>query len=135
MKKLKLLGPIASLVCAIHCIAMPLVILLFPVVSISLFVTESFDWILLMCSFAFNLTNLCFGFKKHKSLKAFKYLGIGLGLIVIAKMEHSHEKIHTHIDIFDMVMIAGAVLIIISSFINEILCRKCNVCNGHKCHE
>lgn len=129
INSLKYAAPVASLVCAIHCAITPVIMLVLPVLSISLFITETLDWILLVLSLAFNLGNLCFGFKKHKSYKALRYLGIGTGLLLIAKLEHHHEKVHTSFDLFDGVMIIGALLIFFSAMINEKLCKTCVRCN------
>ena len=130
---LKYIAPIASVVCAIHCVATPLVMVILPIISISLLITETIDWILLLLSLVFNLANLCFGFNKHKSYKALRILGIGTGLLLIAKLEHHHEKVHTHFDFFDGVMIIGALFICFASIINDKLCKSCIRCNDN-CH-
>ena len=102
MKSLRLIAPISSMICAIHCVVTPLAMAILPYVSISLFITEFYDWLLLSFSLLFNIGNLCFGFKKHKSYKALKYLGIGIGFLLVAKLEHHHEKIHHGFDPFDV---------------------------------
>lgn len=129
MKSLKMLAPISSLICAIHCVIAPLAMALLPYLSISLFITELYDWLLLSLSLLFNIGNLCFGFKKHKSYKALKYLGLGIGFLLIAKLEHHHEKVHHSFDFFDIVMIIGAILILVSTVLNEKLCNTCKRCN------
>ena len=67
MKNIGLLGTYATLACAIHCALMPILVIVFPIVSISLFVTEPVEWLLLILSLFLNLSNLCFGYKKHKN--------------------------------------------------------------------
>ena len=133
LSSLRYIAPIASLVCAIHCAITPILMIVLPIFSISLFITETMDWILLVLSLSFNLGNLCFGFKKHKSYKALRYLGIGTGLLLIAKLEHHHEKVHLSFDLFDCVMIMGALFILFSAMINEKLCKTCVRCNNN-CH-
>jgi hypothetical protein len=135
MKSLKMIAPISSLICAIHCVATPLAMAILPYVSISLFITEFYDWLLLSFSLLFNVGNLCFGFKKHKSYKALKYLGIGIGFLLVAKLEHHHEKVHHGFDPFDVVMIVGAIFILFSSILNEKLCNNCKRCNELNCNE
>ena len=83
-------GMIASITCAVHCMIMPLIITLLPIFGLSLFATEEFEWILLMISAMLGVTSLCFGFRKHKSFKAFSFLGIGLTFLVIGRLAHEH---------------------------------------------
>lgn len=135
MKNLGLLGTYATLACAIHCALMPILVIVFPIISISLFVTEPVEWLLLILSLFLNLSNLCFGYKKHKSLKALGLLGIGTALFVIGKMAHSHynHEHSLHFDIYTLILISGGILISTSYWINNSLCHSCKTCKIHGC--
>ena len=122
-------GVWASLVCAIHCTILPLLMIITPTTGVYLFINESFEFILLGLSLLFNIANLCFGYRQHKSNKAVAILALGLFLFVIGRLMHHHSKDH-HIDfdLFNLFMILGGILMAISSFINDKLCNKCNSC-------
>jgi hypothetical protein len=128
-------GMIASITCAIHCMIMPLVITLLPIFGLSLFATEEFEWILLMISAMLGITSLCFGFRKHKSFKAFSFLGIGLTFLVIGRLAHehvSHFRVFTF-DIYLLFLVAGAILVALSHWLNNKLCKSCIPCHSSGC--
>jgi hypothetical protein len=128
-------GMVASITCAVHCMIMPLVITLLPIFGLSLFATEEFEWILLMISAMLGITSLCFGFRKHKSFKAFSFLGIGLTFLVIGRLAHehvSHFRIFTF-DIYLLFLVAGAILVALSHWLNNKLCKSCLPCHSSGC--
>jgi hypothetical protein len=114
---------------------MPLVITLLPIFGLSLFATEEFEWILLMISAMLGITSLCFGFRKHKSFKAFSFLGIGLTFLVIGRLAHehvSHFRVFTF-DIYLLFLVAGAILVALSHWLNNKLCKSCLPCHSSGC--
>jgi hypothetical protein len=128
-------GMVASITCAVHCMIMPLVITLLPIFGLSLFATEEFEWILLMISAMLGITSLCFGFRKHKSFKAFSFLGIGLTFLVIGRLAHehvSHFRVFTF-DIYLLFLVAGAILVALSHWLNNKLCKSCLPCHSSGC--
>ena len=128
-------GMVASITCAVHCMIMPLVITLLPIFGLSLFATEEFEWILLMISAMLGITSLCFGFRKHKSFKAFSFLGIGLTFLVIGRLAHehvSHFRVFTF-DIYLLFLVAGAILVALSHWLNNKLCKSCIPCHSSGC--
>jgi hypothetical protein len=128
-------GMIASITCAIHCMIMPLVVTLLPIFGLSLFATEEFEWMLLMVSAMLGVTSLCFGFKKHKSFRAFSFLGIGLTFLVIGRLAHehvSHFRVFTF-DIYLLFLVAGAILVAFSHWLNNKLCKSCLPCHSSGC--
>ena len=128
-------GMVASITCAVHCMIMPLVITLLPIFGLSLFATEEFEWILLMISAMLGITSLCFGFRKHKSFKAFSFLGIGLTFLVIGRLAHehvSHFRVFTF-DIYLLFLVAGAILVALSHWLNNKLCKSCPPCHSSGC--
>ena len=127
-------GITASLICAIHCSLLPILVVIFPIFSLSLFATETFEWIFLLISLCLCIVSLCFGFKKHKSFKAFSFAGMGFALLVIARMFNDHHK-HKEIefDTFNIILLVGGLLVATSHYINNLLCKKCSICSKDKC--
>lgn len=131
MTKLDRIGYISSILCALHCTVMPIILIAFPILSLSLFVSETFEWIFLSLSLLLGLTSLCFGYKKHKSFKAFPLLATGLILIVIGRIMHQHtvHQKEIHIDLYNIILFAGGILVALSHKINSMLCNTCTKCN------
>jgi hypothetical protein len=131
MNKLDKIGVIASTICAIHCTVMPFMLIVFPILSLSLFVSETFEWVFLSASLLLGVTSLCFGYKKHKSLRAFPWLASGLALIVIGRIMHQHtiHQKEMHIDLYNIILFSGGILVALSHKINSLLCNTCTKCN------
>jgi len=131
MNKLDKIGAIASMICAFHCTVMPFLVVVLPVLSLSLFVSETFEWVFLSASLLLGITSMCFGYKKHKSLKAFPILASGLALIVIGRIMHQHaiHQKEMHIDLYNIILFSGGILVALSHKINSLLCNTCTKCN------
>ena len=130
---MKKAGVWASLICAIHCTILPLLMILIPTTGVYLFINETFEFVLLGISLLFNITNVCFGYRQHKSNKAVAVLAFGIFSFVVGRLMHSHSEDHKiHFDIFNILMISGGLLMALSSFINDKLCSSCNKCGIKK---
>ncbi len=126
---MKKVGVWTSLICAIHCTILPLLMILVPTTGVYLFINETFEFVLLGISLLFNITNVCFGYRQHKSNKAVAVLAFGIFSFVVGRLMHHHSEDHKiHFDIFNILMISGGLLMALSSFINDKLCSRCNKC-------
>jgi peptidoglycan/LPS O-acetylase OafA/YrhL len=130
---MKNVGMWASVVCAIHCTILPLLAILIPTTGIYLFINETFEYILLAFSLLFNITNVCFGYRQHKSNKALAVLALGLFLFVIGRLLHHHNHhIGFQFDLFNIFMILGGILMALSSLMNDNMCKHCKTCEIKK---
>ena len=127
---MKKAGVWASLICAIHCTALPLLMIIIPTTGVYLFINETFEFVLLGLSLLFNIANLCFGYKQHRSNKAVAVLAVGLFIFVIGRLMHHHNH-HNGLQ-FDLFMVAGGLLMALSSLINDKLCKHCETCGIKK---
>ena len=132
---MKKVGMWASLICAIHCTVLPLLLVLLPTAGVYLFINETFEYVLLGISLIFNITNICFGYRQHKSNKAIALLAFGIFMFVVGKLLHHHNQNHAKLefDLFNVFMIFGGLLMAVSSILNEKFCNNCKTC-GHN-HE
>lgn len=141
MKKLSLCSPnkldkvgfIAALLCAVHCSLLPLMVVIFPILGLSLFVTDFMEWAFLAVSLVIGVTSLCFGFKKHKSYKALLVLSIGFTLVVVIRLmhDHTHHNKNFEFDFYNLVLVVGGLLVATSHIINSYLCNTCERCKTH----
>ncbi len=78
------LGMVASIGCAIHCAAMPFVIVSLPTWGLSFLADEVFHkWMVLIC-FAIAITAFVPGWRKHRRILPVALGGFGLALIGLA---------------------------------------------------
>jgi hypothetical protein len=130
---MKKAGVWASIICAIHCTLLPLLFILIPTTGVYLFINETFEYILLAVSLIFNISNVCFGYRQHKSNKAVALLALGLFLFVTGRLLHKHNDHHDfEIDLFNIFMIGGGLIMAISSIVNDKLCNQCKKCGIDK---
>ena len=130
---MKKAGVWASIICAIHCTILPLLMILLPTAGVYLFINETFEFVLLGISLMFNITNVCFGYRQHKSNKAVGVLALGLFVFVVGRLMHNHSDDHKiHFDLFNIFMVAGGLLMALSSLINDKLCSQCYKCGIKK---
>ena len=130
---MKNVGMWASIICAIHCTIVPLFAILIPTTGVYLFINETYEFVLLCLSLLFNITNVCFGYRQHKSNKAVALLALGLFLFVVGRLLHHHNH-HAgfQFDLFNLFMILGGILMALSSLMNDRMCKHCKSCEIKK---
>lgn len=123
---LDVIGVSASGICAIHCLAMPL---LLPVLAASnlKFVTNGwFEITVMMLSLSLAFYSITHSFlKKHKNAIPFVFLALSFGLFL--NRNTFGFELHTG------VVIAAGICIITAYIVNWHLCKSCPVCS--KCSE
>ena len=115
------IGTSASLLCAIHCMLMPLLIALLPL-SGTFLLSSSFDKWMLLIGILLPLPDLCWGFRKHRSVQAFVLLFVGWGWWWIA-----HQMIFMWKHVACVALCAIAFLW--SNLLNRRLCKECHHCS------
>ena len=109
--------------CALHCIALPVILPLIPMLAGSFFAEEWFERTVLLLSIAVGFVALLIGFYKyHRQLYPLYSLAMG-GFIYWQKDMFGH-----HLE--PLVVTIGAVLIIAAHIINMRLCKACKGCDG-----
>ena len=119
-------GATASLLCAIHCAAMPLVVTLLPFVGLSFLAHELTEWVLLFAAAAIGLTSLCWGYREHRSRRALAVLSLGLSLAFCGRVLEENG-----IGWGAVAMVLGGCTVAASHLINRALCRSCRACHTH----
>jgi CDP-diglyceride synthetase len=119
----------ASFICAIHCTLMPIVVTFLPLFGISLFADENLELVFLLLSGFSGVLTMCFGYKRHKSIKASLYFYMGFG--IVALIHTLHEHINKSNLMFNLLLFLGSFLIIYAYSINKKLCESCRLCKNH----
>lgn len=104
-----------------HCLMLPVLIPLLPLVGASIFAGETFEHIVLFMSLVIGAIALFAGFHKyHRKLYPLYSLAIG-GVIYFNKDMFGEEW-------KPLVLTVGAVLIVSSHILNIKLCKSCTSC-------
>ena len=110
-----------SALCAIHCLCLPILLVMFPAVGATFFGQESFHVLLLWLVIPLSLVALTMGCRKHKN-RVVAVMGlIGITFMVVAAtlghdlLGETGERLAT---------LAGAVFIGLGHFRNFTLCRR-----------
>lgn len=120
-------GMMASLLCAMHCALMPVLVTLLPFVGLAFLADERVEWALLAVSAIIGISSLCLGFREHRSRRAFVVLAVGLGLLTTGRIAEEYAAGPWAI----VLAVAGGLVVAASHFINTRLCQSCDTCHTH----
>lgn len=122
------IGATISWICAVHCLAMPLLITMLPLIGLSFLADETTEWILIGLSMAFALISLLPAyFKQHRKIRTILLFAFGIGLILLSHLVFEDELVWNI-----PLVLSGAALITSAHFINRHLCRDCKNCQDYK---
>lgn len=96
-----------SAVCVVHCLALPLLLTLTPVLSLHWLREEHFHWLLLLLALPLSLLGLWHGFQRHASWLVPALGALGLGLMAYDLLP-AHDD-HAHgLTLFGVLLVALA---------------------------
>jgi hypothetical protein len=119
------IGMTSSLTCAVHCIAMPLVVTFLPYIGLGFIATESFEWAMLLISSVLGIGSVCMGYKLHKNKKVSMLLSLGLALLLLGRFAHENDWGFKGI----VILVMGGLTMAFSHWLNNKLCKSCKVCH------
>jgi len=117
-------GAGVSFACALHCLAMPFVVGILPLMGLGFLADHTTEAIFIVLSICLAMLSLCWGLKTHKNYKAFivflfSAFLIGSGIFLVSETFHL------------MFIVMGAIGIATSHLLNIKLCRSCTSCSKH----
>ena len=74
----------ASILCLLHCLVTPLLVVLFPVVVGTFLTQESFHWVLLLWVLPTSVSAIWIGCRRHKDRSVFLMVSAGLAVLCAA---------------------------------------------------
>ena len=119
-------GATVSFACAIHCIAMPLLLSVLPLVGLGILATETFERCMLASALVFAITSSCWGMRVHRSWKIAPMFCVAIVLMGVSRI--CAGAVH------GVVLGLGGVLLSLSHLLNHRLCRTCVSCE-HSSHD
>ena len=120
-------GITLSLLCAVHCMALPLLIVLVPSIAVLGLQDEAFHFWMVIAVIPTSAFALTMGCKKHKHFRLLAIGAVGLGLLIIAAF-FGHDLLGEFWE--KALTVAGASVIAFGHFYNYSLCQR-----HHKCHD
>jgi uncharacterized membrane protein len=123
-------GAAVSWVCAVHCLAMPMLVSFLPIAGLSFLDNEAAEYGIIGISVLIAAISLFPSyFRDHRRLRAIAIFVSGLGLLLLA--DYLFEESMTGKTI---TLMAGALTISIAHMINRKMCRECRLCGNHESH-
>ena len=120
------IGITATSLCALHCILLPVLLPVLPLMGLSFLADHAWEHVFLLMTAALGSIALFSGFKRyHKRLYPFYLLYLGVALYWIKHNFSETDEIYF--------IIAGASLIVAAHFINIKLCNSCKQCDEDTC--
>ena len=125
-------GSTSSIVCALHCALLPLVISVLPAVGLSALAWSGFEWAFVCFATLLGVFSLWMGFKRHRVYRALLFLAPGLLLVWLGVL---WPEIHNNLFKHTVVMSVGGTLIAVAHLINRRLSHvNVHVASCHRAH-
>ena len=111
-------GACLSVACAVHCLAMPLLVTVLPLIGLGFLANESAELVLITGAIVLAIGSLAWGVRHHRSWRAFLILIVALAFIATARtaVEGTFEVVFYSI---------GAILLASAHLVNRYLCKTC----------
>lgn len=115
-------GVCLSLACAIHCLAMPFLITIFPLIGLGFVVTEPAELVIVGGAVLLALFSLVWGVNHHRSWRAFLVLVVALAFFATAHIAAE--------GIYEVILHStGGILLASAHLLNRHLCKTCPAYN------
>lgn len=122
------LGMWASLVCALHCALVPLLLATVPTAGISFFSSVDFDQIFVIFATLLGVSTLALGYRRHRAFAVWALLVAGLLLVWSSTFTSLHDHSFWHA----VMMVSGGVLIAAAHLFNSQLTSATQACYTQK---
>jgi hypothetical protein len=125
--RLDLVGTCVSLVCALHCLTVPLLVAVLPLAGAGVLLGGSLEILFIVVSVALASGTLCWGFRRHRRWRVLIALGAALSMIAVGRFLASEP--------YELVcVVVGAVVLAGGHLLNRYLCLTCVVCQDEPVH-
>lgn len=119
-------GMAASWLCAIHCLALPFVVSILPLIGLGFLLSETTERVFIGISILIAGLSLMPAYlREHRQIRALALFTGGIGLIVV-----SHLLFEESIVLKAIFLITGGAVITTAHLVNRRLCRDCSSCQS-----
>jgi type III secretory pathway component EscS len=117
------LGIVASVICLIHCMAMPFILALLPFMGLSFLDTEEAHWVLAFFIIGFALVAIFPAYLKHKRPGILSAMIVGMLLVVFGAFFAEHTLGHA----YEMpLLVVGNLILVATHWRNRSLIKCCD---------
>ncbi len=117
------LGIVASVICLIHCMAMPFILALLPFMGLSFLDSEEAHWVLALFIIAFALVAIFPAYLKHKRPGILSAMIVGMLLVVFGAFFAEHTLGHA----YEMpLLVVGNLILVATHWRNRSLIKCCD---------
>lgn len=107
-------GATASVACALHCAALPLVLAALPALGLGFLANHAFERAFIVFASTLALASLAIGFRRHRRFRAFWFLLTGVVLLLTGIVIDLHSQLVLHAMLVSM----GGTLVAIAHLVN-----------------
>lgn len=156
---LDMVGAVASVLCAIHCLAMPILLATLPALGLGFLLSQDLERGFVIFAVAFAIINTCWGFRIHRKFLVIGLAVFGGAILLYATFTHNHDHCvpaaHQHSEACAThghaghdqhieetrpqsswqglsLLICGAAFLTAAHFLNRRFCKTCHKCDHHK---
>lgn len=116
----------ASVVCAVHCAVLPLLLTLSPAIALFMGDEHYFHWILVWLVLPTSFIAALMGCRRHRDLLVMAGIGLGLVLLVATAI-YGHDLLGENGE--RIATVCAAFLLAVSHWRNYTLCRRQDCCH------
>ena len=117
------LGIVASVICLIHCMAMPLILALLPSMGLSFLESEEAHWVLATLIIGFALVAIFPAYLKHKQPAILTFMIVGMLLVVFGAFFAENTLGHA----YEMpLLVVGNLILMATHWRNRSLVKCCD---------
>jgi type III secretory pathway component EscS len=117
------LGIVASVICLIHCMAMPFILALLPFMGLSFLDTEEAHWVLAFFIIGFALVAIFPAYLNHKRPGILSAMIVGMLLVVFGAFFAEHTLGHA----YEMpLLVVGNLILVATHWRNRSLIKCCD---------
>lgn len=120
-RSLDSVGMFISLGCALHCLMVPVLLMLLPFVGLGVFVEHWIEDVILASSATLALLSLCWGARVHGDLRLLALFAAAMGFFIVGGFHVT--------GLLEGVLIAsGGACLALAHYLNRKLCMTCHDC-------
>lgn len=119
------------MICAVHCIALPILLAVLPVLGLGFLLNETLEKGFVIASVAVAGFSLFWGVRVHGRWRAIPLYVLGALMLVLGMFVFSHGHDHAQDHVHGLLLLVlGATAMSASHIINRRLCLACPKCHG-----
>ncbi len=128
--RLSALAAIVTSACALHCLAMPLLVGVLPLAGLSFFAEPWFEWSMVAVAAVIGSAGFGLSFVRlHRNPRPLAVFIAGLLMLVV-----THAALEAFVIVHGAMVIAGALVIYQAGRMNHALVHACERCHPHPHH-